>query len=636
MKPRASAAVLAAASLALIHLAYGDAGNPHSFANEEEFRVTHVDLSLSVEFPWDQLRGDAILTVRRLDPHATHLILDTRGLDVSGVEQFTRDFLGATEVMAPIWVSRPFHPGTGNAVDGTPLVIDLAPSRAAEEMIRIHYETAPHAAGLHWSATGTGGDRQPFFYTLSAPLDARSWIPTQDDPDARASYRVHVKTPSNMVVLLSAVASSPKRAADHWFVVSRPIAADRLDLVVGDLKFKAVAADVGVYGQGWSTRRDARALSEAAAVRGARLSLPGGGGASARRDYVVMPADFPFAYRDTGQLTLLSPTLVGGLPRLIPLAARLPVAGIRSRLRPASWRDQWIDAACAGYLQSRVVESLYGAPRAALSDTLAWMHLRRALGSVAAATQVLASDPVGRPPGPGDAAIPVDKGRLFLSFLDASVGRTNFDAFLTAYFADHAGQPVTTAQFVDFVEQDLLARAPGVVRRRDLDEWIHDPGIPAAAALPAADELQPVDAARDAWLARRISAAAIGARGWPAENWLYFLGTLPLRLDAARLAELDAAYHPMRSDDAEVEAAWLVAAIRADYQPAFKPLAAYLRQTGRIGLIAPLYAELMRSTAGEEFARHVYSTARPGYDPLAVAVIDAIVSHPTEKGPHAE
>ena len=622
--------------LAFAPVAKGGARDAHSFANEGQFRVTHVDLSLSVEFPWNQLRGDAILTVRRLDPRATQLVLDTRGLEVSGVEQFTSDFLGATEMMAPIWVSRPFHPGVGNPVDGTPLVIDLAPSRAPQEMIRIHYETAPQAAGLHWSATGTGGDRQPFFYTLSAPLDARSWIPTQDDPGARASYRVHVETPSNMVALLSAGAPTPTRAADHWFIVSRPIAADRLDLVVGDLKFKALAADLGVYGHGWSTRQDARALRNAAAVRSAGRRLPGGGGTAARRDYVVMPADFPFAYRATGQLTLLSPTLVTGLPRLIPLAARLPDAGIHSRLRPAAWRDRWIGAAFSGYLQSRIVESLYGAPRAALSDTLAWMRLRAALASAAPAAQVLASDSVGGAPGAGAAAIPVDKGRLFLNFLDASFGRANFDAFVSAYMARSAAAPVTTAQFVDFVEQNLLASHPGVVRRRQIDSWIEDPGIPAAAALPAADELQPVDAAREAWLARRTTAAAIGARAWPAEKWLYFLGTLPPGLDAARLAELDSAYHPMDCGDAEVEAAWLLVAIRAAYQPAFKALVVYLQQTGRIDLIAPLYAQLMRSTAGQDLARHVYLAARPGYDPQAAAVIDAILSHRTGKSQNAE
>ncbi|MDE2349372.1 MAG: leukotriene A4 hydrolase C-terminal domain-containing protein [Gammaproteobacteria bacterium] len=582
--------------------------------------------------------------MRRLDARATRLVLDTRGLDVSGVEQFTRDFLGATEVMAPIWVSRPFHPGDGDPVDGTPLVIELPPSTAHEEMIRIHYETSPHAEGLHWSSTGEGGGRQPFFYTTSSPIDARSWIPTQDGPGARASYRVHVETPPNMVALFSVGAGAdakrpgaptPNRGHDHWFVVPRPVAADRLDLVVGDLKFKALAPDVGVYGQGWSTRRDARALREAVAVRRASLRLPGGD-AWSRRDYVVMPADFPFAFRSSAKLTLLSPTLIGGLPRLIPLAARLPDAEVDSRIRSAGWGDRWIAPALAGYLQSRLVESLYGAPLAALSDTLSWLRLRDALRGAPPAAQVLAADPVGGFEGPGAAAIPVDKGRLFLSFLDASFGRTAFDAFLSACFARPADQPMTSADFVDLAERNLLAPHPGVVRPRQIDAWINDAGIPAAAALPAADELRPVDAAREAWLARRATAAALGAQAWPAENWLYFLGSLPQGLDAARLAELDAAYHPMKSGDAEVESAWLSLAIREDYQPAFTQLEAYLKRIGRIGLIAPLYAGLMRSPAGADLARRVYLAARPGYDSTAAAIIDAIVTHRTGTDDHAE
>ena len=46
---------------------------------------------------------------------------------------------------------------------------------------------------------------------------------------------------------------------------------------------------------------------------------------------------------------------------------------------------------------------------------------------------------------------------------------------------------------------------------------------------------------------------------------------------------------------------------------------------GRIKLIAPLYADLMKTPSGTEFARRVYAKAKAGYHPDAVAAIDAIV-----------
>lgn len=595
--------------------------------------MSHVDLGLDVDFAWHEMRGTAILTVRRLDPRATHLVLDTRGLEISGVAQLSRPVLGATEKLAPFWVSRPFHLGPNDPADGAPLIIDLPASNGPEESIRIEYQTAPRGLGLHWTTIRPHGRGGRLFYALSEPFGARSWIPLQDSPRARMSFRIHVHTPSDMVALLSgardlgaknAAAPTDRRTADHWLVVARPMAASRLDLVVGDLKFAAIGPRSGAYAAGWSARGPARELRAFEAVDAAAEHLLGRSG-GLRRDFVVMPADFPFAFAAAPRLTLLSPTLFDAGPRLVPLAARLPFADAEDLIAPAGRRDRWIGQAFAAYLQSRIAARLYGAPAAAVADTLAFLELRATLAASPKSAQALDAEPLARASGAGFAAIPYEKGRLFLRYLAASVGRDRFDAFMRRCFARFAGHRLTTAQFEHFLAQHLLGGQPGAVRASDLDAWIHDPGLPQQAVLPEAAPLQAVDAARTAWLAHRATAAGIRAQHWPAEEWRYFLQGLPPRIGAARLAELDAAYAPMRSGDARRESLWLQLSIRNDYRPGIDAIARYLESVGRIGLIAPLYAELMHSATGARLARHVYSAARPGYDPLAAALIDTIV-----------
>ena len=53
----------------------------HSFANTEQFRVTHLELNLRVDFTNQVLIGVVALEIKRLDPTATELVLDTRDLD---------------------------------------------------------------------------------------------------------------------------------------------------------------------------------------------------------------------------------------------------------------------------------------------------------------------------------------------------------------------------------------------------------------------------------------------------------------------------------------------------------------------------------------------------------------------------
>lgn len=598
--------------------ALADDGGASSYANIDRFRLTHVDLNLDVDFDSHVLRGSATLTVHRLDPDALHLVLDARGLTVTDVDELTDDFLGATEKLAPFWVSRPFHGGRGDSAEGGALVIDLPPSRSADETIRIEYETDPHASGLHWGPA--------FFYTSSEPTGARSWIPTQDAPGVRATYRAHIHTPDDDVALMSAAetvseagddAPSAKRAADHWFTVTKPVPAYALDLVVGDMKFKALSKDFGVYAERKRMSAAKRELAGAVKVRAAANAwlgaLP-----EARRDVVVMPHRFPLGAAETRRLTFVSPSLVGGGRSLVPASMRESIdADAADLIGFDSWRDRWIGEALGAYLQSRSVEAVYGAQAAAVADTLAWLDLRDALAASAPAGQVLAGAPLRR--------IRWEKGRLFFGYLEAGFGRARFDAFLREFIARAAGQSVTTGQFLADLQRGLLDRYPGIVTKRQIDAWVFDPGMPTNVPLPDAQVLRSVDRAAAAWLAGKSAAAGLGAHDWSAEEWIYFLRSLPADLGKQRLAELDEAYSLSRARDAEVEELWLLRAIQSDYQPAYGRLQEYLAENGRIGLIAPLYAQLEKSPAGAALAKRMYSALRPGYDPVAAKFVDSIV-----------
>src|SRR5262245_32216384 len=59
--------------------------DPHSFANPQAIRVEHADLDLDVDFAQHRLTGVVRLQVRRLDPAARELVLDTRDLDIERV-----------------------------------------------------------------------------------------------------------------------------------------------------------------------------------------------------------------------------------------------------------------------------------------------------------------------------------------------------------------------------------------------------------------------------------------------------------------------------------------------------------------------------------------------------------------------
>ena len=74
---------------------------------------------------------------------------------------------------------------------GSPLTIDLpAEVNAPEFGVRISYQTRPEASGLQWVAAPQTADKtDPFLFTQSQAIHARSWIPLQDSPQVRMTYR---------------------------------------------------------------------------------------------------------------------------------------------------------------------------------------------------------------------------------------------------------------------------------------------------------------------------------------------------------------------------------------------------------------------------------------------------------------
>jgi len=177
----------------------------HSFANVEQFRVTRLELDLRVDSDAHVLRGVVGLLVKRLDPGATQLILDTRDLTVTEVTEKAQGVLGATSKTETTWVGRPFHFERKDPILGQALVIELPPSNKPTEFIRIEYETSPTAPGLQWvAAADTAGRRQPFLYTQSEPIGARSWIPLQDTPQVRVTYTAIIHTSSDVLAVMSA------------------------------------------------------------------------------------------------------------------------------------------------------------------------------------------------------------------------------------------------------------------------------------------------------------------------------------------------------------------------------------------------------------------------------------------------
>jgi leukotriene-A4 hydrolase len=599
----------------------------HSFANIEQFRVTHIELALRVDFHNKVLLGEAALEVKRLDPNATELVLDTRGLDIRDVSEKPTSVLGALAKSETTWVSRPFHLDKADPILGSPLVIELPPHKRSTQTIKIEYVTSPDASSLHWlDDAHTAGKHHPLMYTLSAPIGARGWIPLQDSALVRVTYAAVIHTDDDLLAVMSA-RNDPevKHNGNYTFVNRDAMPPSRIALAVGDLRFKATGPRTGVYAEKPLLADAAKEFADTETLLKAAETLFGPYRFE-RCDLVVLPPPFPLAEVGNPRAPFISSTVVTGDRSEESVVARAVVqAWAGDLVGGATPRDAWIDAGLAVYMQNRLVREVYGDARVTADRVLAEHSVREDLAQVERPDQALAVDQRDRDPAvPRSAAD--EKGGLLFTFLDGKFGRERLDAFLQGYFDHFAYKSITTEEFLSYLKENLLDRFPGIVSASQVEAWVKEPGLPQDAPLLAVHLYESVDAARSAWLAGKMPAKKLDTRAWVTPQWTYFLDAMPGPLRRDQLNDLDQAFGFTRSANAEIASSWFVLVIKSSYQPSYARLEEFLASNGRQTLLVPLYTELMKTPGGEVLAKRVFALARPVYQAHTAAALDAIVN----------
>ena len=591
------------------------APDPHSFANFQQVRTRHLVLDLAVDFTRQQLTGYAEHQLERLDPSINRLVLDSRHLKITTVT-FTNDGVH--------WQKAAYLLGIEDALKGQPLTIQLQNNTKA---VRVYYQTTPQASGLQWlTAAQTSEKKQPFLFSQSQAIHARSWIPLQDTPANRITYQARIKTPADLLAVMSADNSANfNRNGDYQFDMPQPLPSYLIALAVGDLHFKAMSADTGVYAEKLWLDRATAEFSDTQKMMDAANQLFGKYPWK-RYDLLVLPSSFPFGGMENPRLSFVTPTIITGDKSLISLVAHeLAHSWSGNLVTNATWRDLWLNEGFTSYVENRIMEQVYGTDRAVMEQALSVQGLKGELTELAANDSILHIDLQGRDPDEAFSGVPYVKGQLFLMFLEQKFGRERFDPFVKNYFDHFAFQSITTDAFISYLKQNLLQKYPGVVSDAEIQEWIFSPGLPASTPNPVSDAFDKVAAHRDSWLASKASLADLPTDGWTLHEWLYFINNLPLDIAPEQMAQLDTAFDFTHSTNAEVAHAWYLLALKTGYQEIAAPLEQYLINIGRRKLIIPLYKQLATTPEGLAFARAVFAKARPGYHPLAQGSVDELL-----------
>lgn len=598
----------------------------HSYAQPDKVRTTDLALDLAIDFDSRTIGGTATYALDWVDKSATQLVLDTRDLTIDKAEGQTADGK---------WEPLKFALSDKDKVLGSALTIET-PNRPAK--VRVTYATSPEASGLQWLAPSmTEGKQTPFMFSQSQQIHARSWVPLQDTPQIRFTYSANVKSPANVMVLMSADNDpAAARDGDYSFKMPQKIPSYLLAIAAGDLVFKPIGERSGVWAEPAMVDKAVAEFDDTEKMIDAAEGLYGPY-RWGRYDLLVLPPSFPYGGMENPRLTFATPTVIVGDKSLVSLIAHeLAHSWSGNLVTFATDKDSWLNEGTTTYVQSRITEALYGRDMAAMEEVIDRDELKGEFKTLDPKLQRLSLKP-GTLADPDDqsSATVYTKGAWFLQFLEKRFGRAVFDPWLKGYFDHFAFQSITTSQFRDYLKANLIDQHPNVVTMQEVDQWLYEPGIPGNAPQVESGKFSTVNAARIAWQgsARLPDKAITGA--WGTQEWVHFLEGMPATLKPEQLAQLDAAYHFTGTPNGEIAMRWYPLAERSGYAAAREEMGRFLERVGRRKLILPVYKALVATPDGLAFAEQVFAKARPATHPITAGSVEAIVADAKAKAPAA-
>jgi leukotriene-A4 hydrolase len=588
--------------------------DPHSFANIEKARTTSLFLDIDINFEQRIISGTATYQIET-DGTTDTIIFDSKYLEISKIT--LDDNSEAAFRIAPE------DELLGSAV--------YVPIKKETKKLTIAYSTTDKCEALQWlTPEQTSGKKHPYLFTQGEAILTRTWIPIQDTPGNRITYKAKVKVPKDLMAVMSAKNPETKNETGIYeFEMNQAIPSYLIALAAGDLEFKSLGRRTGVYTEPSMLAKCADELVDTEKMLEAAEKLYGAYKWE-RYDIIVLPPSFPFGGMENPRLTFATPTIIAGDRSLTTLIAHEMAHSWSGNLvTNATWDDFWLNEGFTVYFERRIMEELYGREYAEMLAQLGYQDLMDEVEGISEANPddtKLKLDLSMRNPDDGMTEIAYEKGAFFLRMLEETAGRERFDAFLKQYFDHHQFQPMTTETFLEYLDVNLVKKYNLTV---NVDEWVHGPGIPSNIAVVNSARFDKVDEAISAWTSGKPASSLIAAE-WSTHEWRHFLNNIPQTLSSSQLDDLDKTFKFTESGNAEILCAWLEISINSKYKKAYPKLEDFLTTVGRRKFLTPLYKALVQTEDGKKMAAKIYKKARPSYHFIATSTIDKIVGYQPE------
>ncbi|MFN5416955.1 MAG: M1 family metallopeptidase [Flavobacteriia bacterium] len=591
----------------------------HSYANLDEIKTKHIHLDLEVDFENKTIYG--VARHEMINNQADTAIFDIKGLEINRV---TIGKAGKEQ-------NTDYVIGTEDPILGAPLSVKIDSNTT---FVNIYYKTTENSDALDWlDPILTNGKKHPYLYTQGQAILTRTWIPCQDSPSNRITYSADLKVPKELMALMSAKNPTKKNEEGKYhFEMKQPIPAYLIALAVGDLAYKKLGTNCGVYTEPSMLKSVSWEFVDLKKMIGAAEALYGKYQWE-QYDVIVLPYSFPFGGMENPRLTFANPTLITGDRSLVTVIAHeLAHSWSGNLVTNATWDDFWLNEGFTVYFENRIMESLQGKEVSDILALIEFQELENELKEISAGDHpedtYLKLALNGRDPDDGMTSIAYVKGAFFLKTLEETVGREKFDVFINKYFKTYQFKTLTTETFEKYLNEKLLQ--PNNIKF-NTKEWLYGKGMPKNCAKIISPRFESIQKLADDFVAGKNIFKAkkkkdlLTREKHITQEWLAFIRRLPRNISVEKMQLLDEKLNFKACGNAEIMTEWFVLGIEAGYTDIRPNMESFLMKIGRRKFLLPIYKTLAKDKQNIEFARKVYKKARPYYHSVSKKTMDELL-----------
>ncbi len=605
----------------------------HTYSNTKEVYTTHLHLELDVNFDNKTVYGVARHQMKNIG--ADTAVFDMKWLEIQKITLGKKNEK-ETDFMIGAWDK--------DSIMGQPLRVKIDPET---EYINIYYKTTERTEALDWlSPELTNGKIHPYLYTQGQAILTRSWIPIQDSPSNRITYSADVKVPSDLMAVMSASNPTSKNTEGKYhFEMKQPIPAYLISLAVGDLAYRKLGPNCGVYSEPGMIQACANEFVDLPKMIKAAERLYGSY-LWEQYDLIVLPYSFPFGGMENPRLTFVNPTVLAGDRSLVSVVAHeLAHSWSGNLVTNETWNDFWLNEGFTVYFENRIMEQLYGREVADMLALIEFHELKVEMDDILSGTHPedtkLKLALTDRNPDDGMTQIAYVKGAFFLKTLEEVVGRVKFDLFLKSYFKEFAFKTITTENFRDYLNEKLLK--PNNLTF-NTDEWIYEEGLPKNCVQVTSSRFNDMTALANRFAVgedifkkevtyvkikgskrKKRVVKEITREKHITQEWQTFIRNLPKDIGKDRMSVLDDHLNFKACGNTEIMTEWYVLGIKNGYTEIKPDIEKFLIKIGRRKYLIPIYKALAETKENKSWARKVFEKAKSGYHYVSRSTVESIL-----------